>query len=214
LPFCTTRLTRAFKVAGYPNALNTLGDHLQKRRLDLGIQWKELAARVGATPATVTNWKEGRTAPSTGHWPAILEFLGSDPRPNREGVGRRVKRKREALGLSQGELAERLGVSASVVWRWESGHRKPQGTYLAKATAWLGEVRSPLPVTIGDRLKRHRESRGLTLAAMAGLLRVAESTLCRWENGEREPRRELLYRVQQALHEPIMGGSRTTLSDG
>jgi hypothetical protein len=33
--------------ADYPRVLKTLADHLQKRRLDLGLQWKQVAALIG-----------------------------------------------------------------------------------------------------------------------------------------------------------------------
>jgi transcriptional regulator with XRE-family HTH domain len=43
---------------------------------------------------------------------------------------------------------------------------------------------------------------GLTLTAMATRLGVVQSTLCRWENGEREPEGEYLLAVEQGLGAP------------
>jgi transcriptional regulator with XRE-family HTH domain len=56
-----------------------------------------------------------------------------------------------------------------------------------------------MPATLGERLKRRREQLGLTLTAMAAQFGVVQSTLCRWEGGEREPRGEHLLRVEKML---------------
>src|SRR5205807_818571 len=50
LPFCDVHLKgkiRYRRNPNYPSALNTLGDHLQKRRLELGLTWKAVAALIG-----------------------------------------------------------------------------------------------------------------------------------------------------------------------
>jgi transcriptional regulator with XRE-family HTH domain len=39
--------------------------------------------------------------------------------------GQDLTRRREALGLSRTELAERIGVSMTTVWRWETEGRQP-----------------------------------------------------------------------------------------
>ena len=135
------------------------------------------------------------------HWPKVLAFLGYDPRPRSETVGAQLKRHRETHGWSRADVAARLGVSQSVLWRWESERRKPQGRYLAKVCALLGDDPRPTPVTVGEQLKRHRERHGLTLMAMAARLGVAQSTLCRWETGEREPQGEYLLRAERKLRD-------------
>lgn len=38
---------------------------------------------------------------------------------------------RQRLGLSQRELAERLGVHANSIWRWENGDPMPRTVELA-----------------------------------------------------------------------------------
>ena len=44
-----------------------------------------------------------------------------EPSPTRAETAAKVKAVREALGLSQIELADRIGISASTVNRWERG---------------------------------------------------------------------------------------------
>lgn len=49
-------------------------------------------------------------------------------------VGERLKKDRERLGLQQGELAERVGVTRSAQSRYESGERDPKTDYWAAAS--------------------------------------------------------------------------------
>ena len=99
----------------------TLGDHLRRRRMDLGLRQWDVAKRIGVDTSTVTNWELGRTEPEGQSIPGILDFLGTDPRPLGEGFPERLRRAREALGLTQRQLATRLGVDPSTVWSWERG---------------------------------------------------------------------------------------------
>ncbi len=41
-----------------------------------------------------------------------------------------VARLRGRLGLSQEKFAEKLGVSVSIIGKWETGLHKPRGLYL------------------------------------------------------------------------------------
>ena len=85
LPFCYISL-RAPKPLDplYPTAPVSLGEHLRKRRMDLGITQKEAARRIGADQWTVINWEKGRTCPEVRFVPGIIRFLGYDPFPRGE----------------------------------------------------------------------------------------------------------------------------------
>ena len=43
---------------------------------------------------------------------------------------KRIVRIREALGLTQQQLADRLGAQQPTVARWETGANQPKGAYL------------------------------------------------------------------------------------
>ena len=139
LPFCHTRLERPWRPAGYPCVLNHLGDHLRKRRMDLGLQLKDAARQLGAHQASVAHWEAGRFEPDLRHLPAVIGFLGYDPRPQPTNAGERLVRLRKGLGLSQKDLAGQLGIDPSTLAKWEVGRRAPQGTYLVKVEALFCE---------------------------------------------------------------------------
>jgi transcriptional regulator with XRE-family HTH domain len=59
---------------GYPVPPVTIGEHLRKRRLDLGLLQSQVAERIGVTPSTVWNWEHGRL-PKPRHQAAISQIL-------------------------------------------------------------------------------------------------------------------------------------------
>lgn len=51
-------------------------------------------------------------------------------------VGERIKRKREALGLTQQQLADKVGVARAAITQYEIGSKSPTvavGVHIAKA---------------------------------------------------------------------------------
>jgi transcriptional regulator with XRE-family HTH domain len=126
-PFCHLRLL-APKPAGnsYPTELRTVGDHVRKRRLDLGLNQGQVAEQFNATVQTVCNWEKGRSQPEPRHYPAVIRFLGYDPSPEPASLGERIQAARRREGLSQKELARKLRLDPATIWRWETGDvRKP-----------------------------------------------------------------------------------------
>lgn len=126
LPFCDVTL-RGQKPASaaYPRELGTLGDHLRKRRLDLGLRQEDVAKRLGTKVNTVTNWEANRTKPALRFLPGIVRFLGHLPFSASGTVPERLKVYRRARGLSQEELARKLHVNPSTLARWENGRGRP-----------------------------------------------------------------------------------------
>ena len=95
----------------YPAELCTLGDHLRKRRLDLGLLQQEVAAQLGVTEATIVNWELNHTSPEIRFIPRIIAFLGYDPNSAPPGsLGERPVLYRRRSGFSQKPLVGRLGV--------------------------------------------------------------------------------------------------------
>lgn len=127
LPFCKATLCAPRPVADrYPVAPQTPGDHLRRRRLDLRLTQKVLAARLGVSTTSVLNWERNRRQAHPTHLGAITSFLGYFPSAlAQERLGDRIRAARHMLGLSQKRLAERLGVNEGTVSKWERGRKRP-----------------------------------------------------------------------------------------
>jgi transcriptional regulator with XRE-family HTH domain len=152
LPFCHVHFRgRKPPHPAYPRALRTLGDHLRKRRLDLGPHQKQLGRQLGVDPETIHNWELGRTAPALCWMPRIISFLGYDPRPQPKIVGKALKRHRMGEGMSQRDLADVLEVDPSTLAKWEREERVPTGTCLERVERLLN-AQSTVHCSSGERV--------------------------------------------------------------
>jgi len=137
LPFCTATLKAGWRPAAYPNELKHLGDHIRRRRLDLGLLQKDVAGLLGTHSQTVCNWEIENTSPALRWLPGIIQFLGYDPRPAPEDVGQQLRHYRQGQGVSQTDLARELRVDPGTLARWEMGCRKPRGMRLRRVLQML-----------------------------------------------------------------------------
>ncbi|HUT16318.1 MAG TPA: helix-turn-helix transcriptional regulator, partial [Anaerolineae bacterium] len=71
--------------------MKTLGDHLRKRRLDLGLLQRDVAGKLQVSRMTVCNWETGRTSPLLRFIPSFVAFLGYSPyHPQSDSLGKRI----------------------------------------------------------------------------------------------------------------------------
>ena len=130
LPFCHVRLSGPKpSPKSYPKELKTLGDHIRKRRLDLGLLQKEVAEQLGVDTASIVNWESNEVQPMVHCLPGIFAFLGHNPLPEAGDLIGKLKRLRGTLGLTQEKLAQKLGIDESAVAGWERGDNMPVGSY-------------------------------------------------------------------------------------
>lgn len=215
MPFCKLRLAGhrpRVLPRGYPIEVRTLGDHLRRRRLDLGLNQRTVAEQLGVCMDAVTLWENGRARPLVRHYGPIIRFLGYDPEPSDRSLAGRLRAVRRRLGLSQAKFAARVGLDEGSVCRWESGCRRPSRWMATRVTAILDALepsketeqdpptyyeltrwrRSPvnraLPGHLGERLRSYRLTHRVTQEAAAELLRVHRATIRRWESGRGIPR--------------------------
>jgi site-specific DNA recombinase len=120
-----------------PEMLDTLGDHLLRRRLTLKLLQRQVAEQVGVDKTSIYNWENNRSKPDLVHMPAIILFLGYNPIPPPTGWPDRLVQGRSAMGLTQKEAARRIGVDPSTLARWERGEREPTGAFAASASRFL-----------------------------------------------------------------------------
>jgi len=101
----------------------TLGEHIRRRRLILGITQNEAASQIGVNSFTLGNWEKGHTEPLIQSLPALVAFLGYNPYPTEiePTIADRLVARRRELGWSQRVAADSLGVHRTTWSDWESG---------------------------------------------------------------------------------------------
>jgi transcriptional regulator with XRE-family HTH domain len=203
-----------------------LGDHFRRRRLDLGLLQRIVAERLGVREETITNWELGRQRPRVRHHAEILRLLGYDPDPAGDGLPDRLRAVRRRLGLTQTELAVRLGQDEAHVCRWERGQRTPhlaiagrinlalraleghplesgfeQPSYfdLTPWRRWCPVGVAIRPRTLGDRLRARRLALGLTATSVARQTGTSRGTLYRIERGRKTPSTNLKLKLRAIL---------------
>jgi transcriptional regulator with XRE-family HTH domain len=141
-PFCHFSLTGSRpKSSAYPPELKTIGDHIRKRRLDLGLFQKDVAKIVGVDETTVFNWEHADMIPRLTAIPKIIEFLGYNPLITGETFGERLRLQRVTLGLTQKEVAQKMGIDPSTLASWERGEHRPILRLLDSVKAFVNATR-------------------------------------------------------------------------
>lgn len=109
----------------YPKELNTLGDHIRAKRLDIGLEQQDVAQMIGVDTDSIANWELNKFPPAVRYYPKIFEFLGYCIIQYPKTEAERLRLFRMHRGWSTKKLAAFLGVDPSSVQSWESGERKP-----------------------------------------------------------------------------------------
>jgi transcriptional regulator with XRE-family HTH domain len=100
----------------------TIGEHVKKKRLQLGLTQNQIAKRLSVCVASVINWENGDHQPADAPTlKRIIQFLGYDPIPTGTTIADLLRAKRRALGMGQRELATHLGADPSTIMLWEQG---------------------------------------------------------------------------------------------
>ncbi|MDP2377071.1 XRE family transcriptional regulator [Reyranella sp.] len=99
----------------------TLGEHLKKRRRELGLLQREAAKRMGILTVTYLNWEKGHTEPVASQFRPVIAFLGYDPSPTPRTFAERLEAKRRATGVTFGQVAEHLGWDEGTLTRYLNG---------------------------------------------------------------------------------------------
>lgn len=108
--------------------------NIKKLRLEQGLSQEDLAkqtgysdrssiAKIEAGGVDLTQSKIKLFADALGTTP--IELMGWDEEEERPSFEEMLKQFRQRLGLSQAELAQRLGLGASTISMYEAGKRQP-----------------------------------------------------------------------------------------
>ncbi len=104
----------------------SIGDHIRKRRLELGLLQKDVAKRIKVTEDCITNWENNRSEPMIHYLPAIIQFLGYSPQTfDVKNLGDRIREYRYRKGLSFAAFGKMLRVDGSTISSWEKSQSIP-----------------------------------------------------------------------------------------
>jgi len=106
-----------------------LGEHLLKRRLELGLRQRDLAQTYGFDKDTYASWEKDKNFPVISQWPKLISFLGFDPSPPATTLGKKLQAYRRQHRLSRLKLAEKLGVDEGRLLLWEMDMSKPHSKF-------------------------------------------------------------------------------------
>lgn len=101
----------------------TLGDHLLAKRLSLGLNQKSVAKIMGVSEESYLHWEKEQLRPRVSMYPGIYAFLGGDPLPAPRTLPERLRRFRQARGLSVDHAAQLAGCDEATWAGWEGGKR-------------------------------------------------------------------------------------------
>jgi transcriptional regulator with XRE-family HTH domain len=120
LPFARIKL-KSLISKPYDFEPETLGEHVQKKRLEMGLMQRDVAEQLAVNSWTILNWEKGHTMPSIESVPAIVRLLGYDPFPEPTTLPQLLLAKRREMGWSMKEAAEAVGVDPGTWGNWECG---------------------------------------------------------------------------------------------
>jgi DNA-binding transcriptional regulator YiaG len=107
-------------VSGFPWYPKTLGQHLLKKRLELGLTQVEVARKLNLGLQTISHWESEDNIPNIYHYPAIISFLGYYPFRVDETEGGKIIKYRYERGLSKKKLARFLKTHVKNIDLWEA----------------------------------------------------------------------------------------------
>lgn len=120
MPFIRVTL-KSLRKKAYEFEPKTLGQHLFKRRLKLGLSQTQAAKALGVTSSTILNWEKGHTEPPIGAMPRVLRWLGYDPGVRPKSLPERLADRRRTMGWSIRVAARHVGVDPGTWGDWERG---------------------------------------------------------------------------------------------
>ena len=128
---------------------------------------------------------------------------------NAPDFGTRLKSLRQARGLTQGALANHLGIKKPQISRWENQAHIPRPDTMSKlaraldvppAALYQSVLPTDSPVSgLGPRLRSMRKQKGWTLRECAAAVGVSHVTVTHWENSVKEPRLDMLKKLSKVF---------------
>jgi len=130
--------TRSFPVSKQPQ---TIGQHLKKKRFELGIRQIEASRKLGVSNRTLSLWEFDRVPLVWANQPRIVTYLGYDPftdpmlgRPRGNettgvaflsqsgplSLGHKIMKRRLEMRKNRKQCAQETGISVKTLQAWET----------------------------------------------------------------------------------------------
>jgi transcriptional regulator with XRE-family HTH domain len=156
VPFCrdVPLALKALRSKDYSENPQNLGEHLKKRRRELGLLQREAAVRMLIGRDTYVNWETGKTEPVAAQFRPVVVFLGYDPTPVPKTVAKRVEAKRRLLGATFAQVARYLGWDPGTLTRYLNGTWRMSPNRAASLGAFLSAEVAELAAVLSSRRRR------------------------------------------------------------
>ena len=125
--------------------------------------------------------------------------------------GENIKKIRESKGMSRKQLADKVGITESAIFRYETNQREPRLSILCKISEALEvpinkliyEADEIIEMPTGKKIKSIRNKSNLTQQELADLAGISLRALSNYEGGTRVPPLEIMIRLAKALNVDI-----------
>jgi DNA-binding XRE family transcriptional regulator len=124
------------QLPGYPEFPITVGEHIRKKRMDVGLLQREVAEIIGVTESSIWNWEHG-TEPELQYNPSIIKFLGYIPFDCPDDTIGRLAWYRRVQGLTVVALGNQMKIHTDQLYEWLSATRKPFNKSLQRIERFL-----------------------------------------------------------------------------
>ncbi|HKI51942.1 MAG TPA: helix-turn-helix transcriptional regulator [Geothermobacteraceae bacterium] len=102
----------------------TLGDHLRRRRFELGLYQKDVAVKIGVTASTLWNWEHNWTI-DLRYFPRVIKFLGYNPISCPDDLMEKLAWYKQVNGLTFKDLGAEMGRDPEQLSDWLAGRHNP-----------------------------------------------------------------------------------------
>ncbi len=104
-------------------------NRLKELRIKNNLTLDDIEAKTGIKRGTYSNYENNKTEPKMETWQKLADYFNVSTSYlmglNNNDFGNRIKELRIKNGLSQGDLAEKIGVKANTICQYEKGKRHP-----------------------------------------------------------------------------------------
>ncbi|MCO6529053.1 helix-turn-helix domain-containing protein [Lactobacillus sp.] len=104
-------------------------NRLKELRIKHGLNQKEVADALDTTQQAISLYESGKREPKLKTWQKLADYFNVSTSYlmglNSNDFGNRIKELRIKNGLSQAELAEKIGVKDNTICQYEKGKRHP-----------------------------------------------------------------------------------------